>query len=946
MKQTLHNTFHIIFWLWNLTFLAIVYAGILPFIGAPLIEATFAGIIPVEFFLTLVALIAVPTICTVIGAWRLSKRPVELMRLFYGVEAPLFALCLIRLFLLRELTPPSTLILGTLVLCIAAFSLELLYGYVERKPVVAGLQLIAHSFMVLIGVYVGLLLLFYVIPAAGALLREFVLMSWVEPLWYSLKYGGFWWVPLFLVMYGFSATLFLAMPSALTALYLHSAYRVLRAFALQYGRNRAVVGAIATMTAWIVVFMALNTQPQLEAFKLLNQSPTTSGDKAILLAKSDVIRQGLINANLSPYRYLSSKQENNHIRAMYESVFGLPEMLSSGLQNSYNQLMAPFLYNGSRQDVEKAEKLYAEFFDIPLQKAERKIVQHALQSTFNRDEVKAGLLNINKELVWLEKQQVSVTEHGDWADIELYEVYKNQTPEQQEIFYYFSLPESAVVTGVWLGTNANRDQRFPFVVSPRGAAQQVYNQEVQRRVDPALLEQVGPRHYRLRAFPIPPELLSWQRTEGQQQEKMHLWLTYKVMRQQQGWVLPHLGEKRNIFWTKQTQRIRNGKVVRLQDEWLEGFLPATGQFQPTLHQANFTNGDRIVAQPLAEQDYSLPQGKRFAVVLDSSYSMATHRQEVSDTFKWLKQHGFADNKLANNDADLYLTDATNTKPQRIDDLRLFQPTGLGSNTNESSLYSHLIKPVVTAIYPIDITFYGSLQLKEMLQQFDQLRGDTPYDGILVVTDQGSYELSDDSKDVPKMPAPLWVVHLGGQLPAAYADAVLEAIQDSGGGVATTIPSLMQQLATREALGSSTVSVADGYAWSLQTATAEATANDGFEPLAARQLVVSLSQAFQNSQGKTLSSLDAIHTIAKTYDIVTPYSSMIVLVNERQEQALKEAEAKSDRFDREVESGNEQLSKPSDPMTVSGVPEPEEWMLLGVMAVALWFIVQRQRRTAT
>jgi putative PEP-CTERM system integral membrane protein len=128
---------------------------------------------------------------------------------------------------------------------------------------------------------------------------------------------------------------------------------------------------------------------------------------------------------------------------------------------------------------------------------------------------------------------------------------------------------------------------------------------------------------------------------------------------------------------------------------------------------------------------------------------------------------------------------------------------------------------------------------------------------------------------------------------------------------------------------------------MAAATAETTPDKEFEPLAARQLVLGLSR----KMGSSLEELDAIHAIAKTHDIVTPYSSMIVLVNERQEEALKNAESKSDRFDREVESGNEQLSKPFDPLTVSGVPEPEEWMLMGLCAIGLIFIIRHQRRLA-
>ena len=61
--------------------------------------------------------------------------------------------------------------------------------------------------------------------------------------------------------------------------------------------------------------------------------------------------------------------------------------------------------------------------------------------------------------------------------------------------------------------------------------------------------------------------------------------------------------------------------------------------------------------------------------------------------------------------------------------------------------------------------------------------------------------------------------------------------------------------------------------------------------------------------------------------------------------LKEAEAKSDRFDREVETGAEQLNTPFNPLSVpevSGVPEPDLWMLLGVVVFALFLVWQKQR----
>ncbi|HEY9708014.1 MAG TPA: TIGR02921 family PEP-CTERM protein, partial [Oculatellaceae cyanobacterium] len=251
MKRVFNIIFHAIFWLWNIAFLLIVYAGIFPQVGSQLIAATFTGEVPGEFFLTFVALIVVPTVCTLVGALRFRKQPLQLLRLFYGIEAPLFLLCLIRLFLLRELTPASLQIVGTLVVCIAAFLVDLLYGYmgqqerIAAKPrrLLAWLQLGCHNLMVLAGLYAGVLLLFYALPIFWVVLQEFFKFRWLEALvrmltWENLYWS--WWLPLGFLLFCFSSTLFVVMPSAFASLYLYSGRRVWKAFATEYGRNRAI----------------------------------------------------------------------------------------------------------------------------------------------------------------------------------------------------------------------------------------------------------------------------------------------------------------------------------------------------------------------------------------------------------------------------------------------------------------------------------------------------------------------------------------------------------------------------------------------------------------------------------------------------------------------------------------------------------------------------------
>ncbi len=914
----LHSTF----WGWNLIFLAVVYIGILPYIGIPLITATFDSEIPLDFFITFITLIAVPAVCTFIGAKYLITQPKELIRFFYGVEAPLFAWCLVRLFLIRELTFSSILVLATLLVCIVAFAIEILENYTEKPKIFIWAQMVSNTLLLLMGVYLGAVLLFYAIPVAiwivmgiGAflvgivvnlpdLIVDFFSFQWLRhigtALWFS--FWGFLW----LVLFGFSTTLFLAMPFAVTSLYVRSGLKILSNFAKEYGKTITVGSGVAIISLWLILLTSLNQQPQVAAFNLLEKTPQNRQE---LLASSEIIRKGLVNANLYPYRYLSTQEDNNHIYAMYQDMM-FPKSAALFLQHRYNQLLSPFLYNGSNKDVEKSAKLYAEFFDTPLQKGEKQSVRHAIQSTSIVDQAKAGLLNIDQKKVWLEKQEVTLNPQGDWADVEIHEVYNNQTPDVEEILYYFSLPESSAITGIWLGDTDELDKRFPFQVSPRGAAQEVYNSQVQRSrpIDPALLEQVGVGQYRLRAFPVPPRLSSRDIRTGRGQRKMHLWLTYKVMKQDRGWALPKLAERRNIFWTSHTKRIRNGKTERFFDNvWLEDFWHDVPDKNRKSHQINLQDGYTVAAKPLGEGDYSLPKNQKYALILDTSYSMRSHSKEVAETFNWWKTN------LAGNDGDIFITDAEENKAKLIDDIDDFNSS--------------------------QITFYGSVTNKKMLQQFQLLNNGNNYDAVLVITDEGSYELSNDKQDIPEMKSPLWMIHLGGKLPRAYDDATLQAVQNSNGGVANNLSTVMKRLATEKANKSSVV---DGYSWVAEKSNTEVASKNTIEPLAARQLVYELSKKGKNQL--SLEELDAIHQIAKNYDIVTPYSSMIVLVNDEQRELLKKAEARADRFDREVETGIEQLDKPFNPFEVSAVPEPDFWLLLVLVGIGLLLIFQRQQKT--
>jgi putative PEP-CTERM system integral membrane protein len=881
------KAFPVFFWVFNVTLLLIVYLGYLPYLAPAIITDAIAGQVPFNFLIPFVGLVGVPTTCTVMGALPKQQqssspkrftRSLSLFQIFYGIEAPFLLLCLLRFFGLRDLNPATTLILLTGLIGTIAFTHWLLTAsHPESNNTNLG-HLVAHTLLLGIAIYLLTVAAFYLLPIA-----LFSLIHSVNLIVFAVIL-----LPLTILVIGFCT-----MPWGMARTYYHAWRESFNQLTSRYSRAQTIGLTAIVVVAWVGLFALVQPQPQIEAFKLLETPPKTEKARQELLQKSNVIRDGLLTAYLASYRYPRFKDES--IYYMYRWL--VPESGARTLQAMYDFLTSPFTYKGEYQDREKAAELYAQFFDTPIIRGERPAIEKALQSTFMRNEAKAGLMDVNKQRVLLAQQQITVKPQGDWADIEIYEVYQNQTSNLEEILYYFSLPETAVITGVWLGETGDRSLSFPFTVSPRGAAQQVYNQEVARRVDPALLEQVGPRNYRLRAFPIP------QKGRGE----MHLWLTYKVLKQNDTWPLPQLEERRNLYWNSATQRMINGKKVAAKDRWLPDSLPAKDG-QPTLHQVALPGNYLIQGKPF-DAEYKLPQNQRFAVILDGSYSMNAHRSDVVASFRWLQEQ-----VLKRNTADLYLTVAQG-EPKRLDNLQGFNPN--------------------------QAVFYGTLQHRQMLQQFQKLQGNTKYNAIILLTDAGSYELTED-KAVLSMSAPLWMVHLG-SFPAAYDDATLQALQDSGGGVAGDIKTAMQRIGTQPTLGTSLVNLVDGYAWFISQTTEAPQAVGGFSPIAARQWVTHLSRQMQP---KDVKQLDAIHGVAKQYGIVTPYSSMIVLVNDRQREDLKQAEQKSDRFNREVE--DQQLPQPS-PLGVPGapvsaVPEPAEWLLLLVGAIALALVYQFRRST--
>lgn len=927
-KGLLNVSYLFIFWGWNCLFLLVVYLGFLPFIGVPLVVSLATGEIPFPFVIPLLAFLIVPVACVVVGITQLRKHPASLIRLFYGVEAPVMALAILRLFILRELTPASTVVIAGGAISISTVAVELFFGYAAYSKWSARWQMAAHTVALTAGLYTGSVLLFYTVPILWDWTVGFVRLEWISSIirqvswiWGSFTPQGFFdFIVYFfeslyhfgllliaLLLFGASAALFIGMPYALVVIFTRSWGRIRHAFSQQFDRRQAHLisgGVVATLG---LLFFLTYPQPQTQALELLKQAPDSAAARQALVQKSPQIRKGLLNAYLMRYRYLGTQKDVNNLELWYPNVFPLNAEQSRFFQWIHNGLISPFLYQGDRADPDKAADLYAQFFDSPIQKAESDAIQQALESTVQRESVEASLLNITDRVVALARQEVTVKPSGDWAEVTLYERYENFTQEDQEIVYQFSLPESAVFTGLWLA-EPGVAERYPFVVSPRGAAQQVYKQEIERAEwtfaeDPALLEQVGPRQYRLRVFPIP------QRQSRFSPGITHLWMTYQVAQQEGAWPLPQLTEKRNLYWTKRTERFRSGQKLKVSgDVWYEEAIAASAKVAPQPYTATLAEGYTVTATPMANTTTAELAGKRLAVLMDASRSMGDRQAELNsalNTFKKVAQK---------NTVDWFITSETGMPAQK---------------TSKS--------PEVNTL-----SFYGSLSLVEQLEQLEALRGQTEYDAIFVLTDAGNYELEDNDADIPSLSGSLWLIHLKGEVPTAYADQLQQHISDSKGGVTTSPTEALDRFAVEQTLDGT---VMDGYQWEIADSRAPVTASSAvdresaFQSVAARQAIRWLSRSRDMTQ---LEELDGLHEIAKRTEIVTPYSSMLVLVNDRQREALKEAENSGDRFAREIESGEDVLTNPGSPITQQ-VPENMTPITAVLIAVLLIWGKRRYRR---
>ncbi len=886
---------------------------------------------------------------------------------FKGEHRGRYVILAVRFFALRQGMPGALLMLAVALLGMAAFLWTLLDPRAGgRRPALEGLRLAGVTLMALTSLYAAAWIAFYALPLGTEGLRG---LAWVithplatlrdlgngladmlrnEPIMAPFSVLGF-------ILLLYTGTLVVLTPLAVPFLSLRAWRQATRALAGQAGSGAAALITAGTLAACLVLFFLVNRQPQEQAFTLLQRPPASIEEARSLLERSDSIRAGLLNAYLAPFRYISAEGEVAHIREIYRAVFRLSQSQAFRVQRLYEGLASPLLYRPVHrpdpanpvdnhalvEEPKEAARLYQRFFDAPIADAERAAIVQAVRYTWSSAQAEDAWLAVDDREVYLARQELTVQADGDLAEFELHEVFRNQTAERQEVIYYFNLPESAALTGLWLGTEPEKARADRFQVAPRGAAQAVYREQVRVSVDPALLEQIGPRQYRLRVYPIEPVRITFDeqtaRSDVQGAPSLYLWVAWRQMAEGGAWRLPRMAYLRNVYWDEATERLVNGQPMEVESEdWLPAELDSPAPAAPRAHRVDLPGGQTVLAIPADPASLpDLPAGLRLAVVLDRSRSIQEHAAQMSAALEALKTL----DDLAK-PVDVYLT----ASPYRGE------------------------APSLTTLAELDpqgIVYFGGQDASQLIVQYSELhaaaRPGAVYDAVLVLTDNSGYELGASGPAIAVPDSPVWMVHVGGSVPLGYDDGTLDAIQASGGGVAGSLEEALQRLTVvtraRAEPGAGpgeaarVVDLLGGYVWTvLPTARAEAVlppggegaghaAQDPFTALAVRRLILAEQQRRRGTIDQA-ETLDALHALAQEYEIVTPYSSMIVLVNLRQQALLDQLSRLGDRYQREVESLGE--TTPASPVPLVGVPEPHEWLLLSLAAALLACLALRRR----
>lgn len=865
--------FSIIFWGYNLLYIFLLFIFVANFlINKDYREDIFnivknLGVHRAIF----VGIAAIVPLVTIFSAVKLiSKKSFDkLGTLFFLFEVPLVVLPLFLSNMFQNPTPIIWFFLAIFIFSIPVFFLHILDIQVESKQALVGVTFLREATLLSVG-YAVILFSFAVPLILGGIIRMIsdyflndvfrISTSYYYPHYFNpfevlitIFFGGLFILILLSLTLG-PYILFLS----LLKIFLKSREKLSKVIANP--KADKILAGFAAL--WFMVFLGLSYQPNadkyIEKLERLSEVKTFEDKEEIarqLLPEETKIKRAFDDLKNVRSRYLMAKSDD-YIKDTYIEVLNFSDISAELVQQSFVALAYPFVYQGSLDRGQVALKNFEYLFGRDLYSSS--------QAT--------GVKNVN-----LVEREVSVKTNyeGLVATVTVTEEYQNSTFQDQEVIYEFSLPSDSTVIDLKLGP----ELEFPGIIAPKGAAARTYQQEVTRRRDPALLEETGPSQYRLRVFPVPGKNSSV--ILGKNQKVQFSYVTPITFK---GFGLPVYSKEQNI----KTGKIRY--LVEGQDASSDGTYLINDSISATI-------------QSLCSRKNPILANTKFAnasVYLIPNIALLNG----SDCGK----EGIALSKTAKNLRialifDVSYTNKNNKLVGQFKDLIKNNPSLLSENTVEVYKFNDLLSEgkviKATSEDNLDFDYFGVSDWVKVVHDLDGT-----YDFAILITNEDQPPLKQTISI--KKDFPVYLVHENMVPP--YTTTITGELFQGGGNIFTDVADALNAgvvgSMTKNYGGNELIMPGPTFSYYSDVSVDQLTGidwlniNSGVDSLSkiiAKKLVDRKIKGQVGALDSQIAFLDTLHKFALANTVVTPYSSLIALVNERQLQNLQQQAQNMDRY---------------------------------------------------
>lgn len=758
-------------------------------------------------------------------------------RLFIEFEFPLLLLSAVGYFFIALLAPVYQIV------CILFIALHGFLFLTSEKHQFPLLRFLFLCWLWVGTVYTNLVFALIGIPAIGGMLHGFFSISYTDL--FNWQSSGLWsLIPIVILAVTVAIVLVLLLLNINWILLLY--YETKRSYATvvqKIGKVRlALLVTGGSIVGLFILWFARGVVPLGDQGLLLSYASASTYEEKMPLAlkileKEQVLKFAVDRWSQKPPVYLI-EPNSNQIQRLYTGVIPAPEPVVSAINALGNWLLRPFAGKNYRS--------YSQILD------EVVVIERIISSE-------------ERSLVTLVKRSVSAEplENGVFARITIEDEFVNTSGTEEEVIQEFSLPTDAVIVGLDLGP----DLEFPGIVAPRGAALRTYEQQLIRRRDPALLEQVGPRQYRLRVFPIPTA--TDPTFQGKNQKVRFSYITSS---NKDGYALPVYSKyvNQNIQTAQLRATLANTQVpYAIGDTVLKNsdfvFIQSPlCQAQRTGVASGALQGQRItfVATPetalfCTGNEYKIKEKKKIAVFYDASYD-STNKRDIQPLLNDIAA------KKGEATIDMYFFNTTRSSAVRFEDVE--------------ERYTPFV-------------YFGK-------QSFDALLNNLPqgYDrGVIVLSGMPSGMVPES---LIHSPYPLVIVHEDGVIPAYTREWMLALIAANVRVFANTAEALSTLAQTPT---NTTIAVFPGYRLEQQAdiAAREFTTTP-VSYIGAKALIEHAWTKEGNEKGSDLVFLDQLHSLAKSAGVVSPTSSLLALVNDQQRVELGQQTLQENRYNTQTD----------------------------------------------